>query len=66
MEIVLRDFSYEGPMPKGKYLGNDTIKGAQFLRNVFNMGESAEIDEPLMSRIMKEREHIEIKSKRTK
>jgi hypothetical protein len=65
MEIVLADFSYEETIPKGKYLGVDTIKGVRFLRKIFNMNESDEIDEALMSRIMKEREHIEIKSKRT-
>ena len=65
LQVVLNDYTYEGIMPKGRYLNDHTIQGAQFLRKLFGMNESNEIDEELMSRIMKEREHIEIKSKRT-
>jgi len=65
LQVVLNDYTYEGIMPKGRYLNDNTIQGAKFLRKLFGMNESNEIDEELMSRIMKEREHIEVKSKRT-
>ncbi len=64
LETVLRDYSYEGRMPRGKYLGDDTIGGVHFLQKIFNMSESDIIDEELMSRIMRERESIEIKKPR--
>lgn len=64
LETVLRDYSYEGTMPRGKYLGEDTIDGVRFLQKIFNMRESDMIDEALLSRVMKERESIEIKKPR--
>ena len=62
LKIVLEDYVYEGIIPRGKYFGEDTLSAAKFLRKIFNMGSSDEIDEALMTRIMREREAIEIKS----
>lgn len=61
--MVLREYTYEGIEPRGKFLGNDTIDSANYLRNIFQMSESNEIDEKFLNRIMQEMRAIEIKRK---
>jgi hypothetical protein len=60
---VLRDFNYEGTLPRGAYLGKESMNGVKFLKNVWGLRESEEIDEKFMNRILFEIEGIEIKEK---
>ena len=62
LRIVLEDYVYEGTIPRGTFFDENTLSAAKFLRKIFNMESSDEIDEALMTRIMRERDAIEIKS----
>ena len=62
LRIVLEDYVYEGTVPRGTFFDENTLSAAKFLRKIFNIESSDEIDEELMTRIMREREAIEIKS----
>lgn len=59
--LVLKDYTYEGVLPKGKYLGKDTLEGTKYLRKIFGMRESNEIDEAFLNRILAEKRAIEYK-----
>ena len=62
LKIVLKNFTYEGVIPGGKYYGKDTQDAVIFLRSIFKMIESEEIDEAFMNRLIFEKAAIEIKS----
>ena len=61
LRVILEDYVYEGIIPGGTFFGDNTLSSVKFLRKIFNMESSDEIDEALMTRIMREREAIEIK-----
>ena len=63
LAIILKDFFYEGLIPRGKFLSNESITAAKFLSEKFNYNISEEIDEALMNRILLELNAIEIKEK---
>ena len=58
---VLNDYTYEGRKPNGKYLNFDTIDAANFLRIIFRMNNSEEIDEAFVNRLLLEKKAIEEK-----
>ena len=58
---VLKSYSYEYALPRGKYISADTLRGVNFLQKVFDMPVSQAIDQKFMNRIMNELESIEIK-----
>lgn len=58
---VLKNYGYEGVIPRGKYIGTDTISGVIFLREIFGIGKKDEIDAAFMNRLMLELRAIEIK-----
>lgn len=62
---LLKDYSYEGVFPFGKYYGTDTADAVRFLRGVFLLEESDDIDRKLMRRISEEIRAIEIKKYNT-
>lgn len=63
IRLVLSDFVYEGVVPKGKYLNQNTITAANFLRKIFKMDLSDEIDVLFVNRLLLEKSAIEIKRK---
>ena len=63
LELVLKDYRYDGPPPKGRYLGQDTVGAVKFLRGVFKMPLSEEIDRGFLNRLLLERDAIETKIK---
>ena len=63
IRLVLSDFVYEGVVPKGKYLNQNTITAANFLRKIFKMDLSEEIDVLFVNRLLLEKSAIEIKRK---
>ena len=63
LAIVSRNFSYEGPLPKGKYINSESITATEYLRRVFNYNDSKEIDEAFMNRLLIELKAIEIKER---
>ena len=63
LELVLKDYRYDGPLPKGRYLGQDTVGAVKFLRGVFKMPLSEEIDRGFLNRLLLERDAIETKIK---
>ncbi len=62
LKIVLKDYRYDGIIPAGGYFGNDTVNAIRFLRKVFMLDDSDEIDEELMNRILYEIRGIELKN----
>jgi hypothetical protein len=60
---VLKEYSYEGTLPRGGYLGDDSFYGVKYLRDIFGMEQRDEIDEQLMNRILAELEAIKIKKR---
>jgi hypothetical protein len=63
LATVLKSYAYEGVIPRGKYIGQDTLSGVLFLNRIFGIGERDEIDEAFMNRLMLELKAIEIKDK---
>lgn len=63
LSTVLRNYRYEESLPRGKYVGSDTILAIRFLRKIFGMDKSDEIDERFMNRLILELDGIEIKEK---
>ena len=61
LKAVLRDYAYEEIIPEGPFLGVNTLKAVNFLRTVFDMPLSDEIDEEFISRLLLEKESIELK-----
>ena len=63
LSLVLKSYSYEGVLPRGKYIGEDSISGARFLQGVFYMEERDEIDARFMGRLLLELDGIKNKEK---
>lgn len=63
LKSVLKDYVYEEELPEGAFLGASTINAANFLRNIFGMALSDEIDEKFLNRLLLEKKAIEIKQK---
>ena len=63
LAIISKNFFYEGLIPRGNFLSNESITAAKFLSEKFNYNISEEIDEALMNRILLELNAIEIKEK---
>ena len=63
MRLVLEDYVYEDITPKGKYLGENTITAANFLRKIFKMELSDKIDKAFVQRLLLEKSAIERKRK---
>ena len=62
LSIVLKNYRYDGNIPTGKYFGDDTIEAVIYLRYVFKMRVSEEIDAQFMNRLIFEKNAIGIKS----
>lgn len=63
LSAVLEDYVYEKDIPTGSFLGLATIDAANFMREIFGIPSSNEIDERFVSRLMLEKKAIEIKRK---
>ena len=63
IRLVLEDYVYEDLLPKGTFLNQITLTAANFLRKIFKMEPSEEIDEAFMNRLLLEKNAIEIKRK---
>lgn len=61
MHFILTDYGYEGLKPSGRFLGKSTLDAADFLRKIFGMRPSREIDEAFVNRLLMEKRAIEIK-----
>ena len=61
LSTVLKDYHYEGIIPKGAYFGEDTANGVRYMQKVFVMQETGIIDAVFMNRILSELKGIEIK-----
>ena len=61
--IVLENYRYEGLYPYGKYFGTDTLRALRFLQKTFCMEETEQISSDFFSRLIIERDAIEIKNK---
>jgi long-subunit fatty acid transport protein len=60
---ILKSYRYEASIPTGNYLGQVTLDAVNFLRKIFRMPISEEIDEKFIDRLMLERKSLELKSK---
>ena len=60
---VLKNYVYEGIIPSGRFLGKSTVDGSNFMRKIFGMPLSDEIDEAFVNRLLHEKKGIEIKTK---
>ena len=60
---VLEDYRYEGLIPNGTFLGKNTIAAVNYLRNIFGIPDSEEIDELFINRLLFEKRALEIKRK---
>lgn len=63
LRYVLEDYTYEGIMPSGRFLGINTIDAANFLRQVFILPLSDQIDREFVNRLLIEKQAIEAKRK---
>lgn len=63
ISLILDDYVYEGFIPKGEYLNKNTLTAANFLRKIFKMELSDNIDEAFLNRLLLEKNAIEIKRK---
>ena len=63
LRLVLNDYVYEDIVPHGKYLSDNTITASNFLRKIFKMDLSDQIDESFINRLLLEKSAIEIKRK---
>ena len=61
LSIVLSSYRYSDTLPRGAYLGEDSVAGVRFLQKLFGMDDNGMIDAELMNRILAEIEGIEIK-----
>lgn len=66
LSIVLKDYSYEGLLPKGTYYGDDTQNAAEYLRKIFKMQYFDGIDAKFMNRLLIEKNAIDIKDTKSK
>ena len=60
---VLREYFYEDAPPKGRYLNSDTFSGVRYLKEIFGIDATDEIDAYFMNRLAYELDAIEIKEK---
>ena len=51
IELVLRNYTYEGVLPKGNFFDKNTVDGVRFLRTIFMLAGKDEVDAPLMNRL---------------
>lgn len=63
IRLILKEYVYEGIAPKGNYLSDFTITAANFLRDIFKMGNSGVIDSSFINRLILEKRALEIKKK---
>ena len=63
IRLVLNDYVYEGTAPNGNYLNDNTITASNFLREIFKMDKSEQLDEIFINRLLLEKSAIEIKRK---
>lgn len=63
LNTVLKDYVYEEEFPEGIFFGVSTLNAANFLRKIFGMTLSDEIDERFVNRLLREKKAIEIKQK---
>ena len=61
LSLVLSDYAYEGILPKGKYYGKSTVDGVGYMRKIFGMEDSEEVDAVFFNRITSEKRAIELK-----
>lgn len=61
--IVLKDYRYDGAPPSGKYFGEDTLRALRYIQGIFGMEETDQISSEFFSRLIIERDAIEIKNK---
>lgn len=61
--IVLKDYRYDGAPPSGKYFGEDTLRALRYIQGIFGMEETDQISNEFFSRLIIERDAIEIKNK---
>ena len=62
LQDVLIDYGYENSPPAGKFLGKSTLESANFLRRIFRMNPSDEIDALFINRLLLEKRAMEIKT----
>ena len=63
LRLVLADYVYEDAVPRGKYLSANTITASNFLRKIFKMDLSDQLDELFIKRLLLEKSAIETKRK---
>ena len=63
LRLVLSDYVYEDAAPRGNYLNESTITASNFLRKIFKMDLSDQLDELFIKRLLLEKSAIEIKRK---
>ena len=63
LRLVLSDYVYEDAAPRGNYLNKNTITASNFLRKIFKMDLSDQLDELFIKRLLLEKSAIEIKRK---
>ena len=63
LRLVLSDYVYEDAAPRGNYLNERTITASNFLRKIFKMDLSDQLDELFIKRLLLEKSAIEIKRK---
>lgn len=63
LRLVLSDYVYEDAAPRGNYLNENTITASNFLRKIFKMDLSDQLDELFIKRLLLEKSAIEIKRK---
>lgn len=61
LKPVLLDYIYEGAFPEGAFMNIDTVNAVNFLRKIFDMPLSNEIDEEFLGRLLMEKKAIEVK-----
>ena len=62
INYILRDYSFEGVLPRGIFFGKDTVNAVRFLRKVFMMSESDEVDTQFLNRALIEKDAIDVKT----
>ena len=61
LALVLAEYSYEGIPPRGSYIGDDTVSGVIYLKKIFGMSETTDIEEDFLNRLLSEKRAIELK-----
>ena len=63
---ILKDYVYEGPIPRGKYFGNDTLNAIHFLQEIFGDRKNDKITAEFVNRLLDEKRVLKIKMQHSK